>query len=188
MVETVRGKPFFQRALMKDPAGRFQSADEMARAVYGVAQATGALPGPVSHASPGVPSTAPAMPPTSPIPSAPQPMAHAPMPSHPAPTTPQPLPIAQSQPPPAYPVAPHAGAPYGSPSPTLAASGGPIVTHVSGQRPPGLLSSAPSQMSHPIQVIDAPPLPRTAPYWVVGVVGFVCLGLGFVIGFLASGG
>jgi len=61
--------------------------------------------------------------------------------------------------------------------------GGIGPTHVSAQRPPG----TPTVHGHmpSIEIVDAPPLkPTTAPLWIVGVVGFVCFGLGLALGLI----
>jgi hypothetical protein len=75
------------------------------------------------------------------------------------------------------------GAPQAMPRPGGDTSGrGP--THVSAHLPPGM--PMPSTPPPNIQVIDAPPISRTVAVWVVGVVGAVCLVVGFMIGFLVG--
>jgi hypothetical protein len=59
-----------------------------------------------------------------------------------------------------------------------------IPTALTGPRT-GTIASGPAGPN--VSVIDAPPLQRAVALWVVGVVGFVCLGLGFIAGFLAGG-
>jgi hypothetical protein len=61
-----------------------------------------------------------------------------------------------------------------------------VPTHMSQQRPAGTPTFS-SGVGPQIAVIDAPAIKTGAPWWLVGVVGFVCLGLGFVVGFLAGG-
>ena len=57
-------------------------------------------------------------------------------------------------------------------------------THVSAHAPPGV--SIPSVPPPNIQVIDAPPLAKGVPVWIVGAVGAACLVVGFLIGFLVG--
>jgi serine/threonine-protein kinase len=60
-----------------------------------------------------------------------------------------------------------------------------LPTQSSGQRPPGaptVSSPAPS-----IAVVSAPPLKKGAPWWLVGLVAVVCLGIGFAAGFFVGG-
>ncbi len=200
--------PFFQRALSKDLQTRFSSADEMARALIATAQATGAMP-PTSAALPStapapqamqvpvtapgsqamhVPSTAPAQASQGVPVTAPNMMQSSSPMSGPTPP-PHSYPPPQGAYPQAQPYSAMAGAPGASPGPTLPAQqrGGPGATHISGDRPAGVPMPGPSGVSGQIAVVDAPPLTRSAPLWVVFVVGFVCLGLGFVIGFLVAG-
>ena len=57
-------------------------------------------------------------------------------------------------------------------------------THVSAPLPPGV--PLPSAAPPNIQVIDAPPLAKGVPVWIVGAVGAACLLVGFLIGFLVG--
>ncbi len=162
-------QPFFDRALAKDPSARFQTAEEMAQALLSVARG-GALP------TPGAPM------------SMPQPMSLA---------APQPGPAAFTplQPAPSSIQAAAPGAPGGRPGGTLASEPWssaappvagtspsaplvPLPTHVSASRQGGYAGHPPPV----VQVVNAPPLRKGAPYWVVAVVGVVALAIGLVIG------
>jgi hypothetical protein len=59
-----------------------------------------------------------------------------------------------------------------------------LPTHASQQRPMGTPTLNTPQPS--IAVVSAPPLHKGAPYWLVAVIGLVCLGLGFAAGMLAG--
>jgi serine/threonine-protein kinase len=74
----------------------------------------------------------------------------------------------------------------GAPVPSAPVAAAAVPTHVSAPKPPG----TPTMSSHVPQVaiVDAPPLSRGAPYWLVAVVGLVGAALGFVLGFLVAGG
>jgi serine/threonine-protein kinase len=150
---------FFRRALAKDPAQRFQSADEMSRALAAAAQpASAALPPTVSpaHAAAARPVT-----PAGPVAgSAPGSQAW-PGASQPTPLMPPPV---------------------GATSPSA-----PIVTIPAALTGPRTGTIASGSAAPNVSVIDAPPLQRAVALWVVGVVGLVCLGLGFIAGFLAGG-
>jgi serine/threonine-protein kinase len=169
-------QPFFDRALAKDLSARFQTAEEMAAALLAVARG-GAMP------TPGAPlSTV-------------QPMSIA---------TPQPAPAAPvttATPPPAATVVqalPSAGPPL-QPPPAAGAgrSGGTLASEpwsaaspsVGGTSPSAPLvplpGAAPGYSHHPppvVQVVDAPPLRKGAPYWVVALVGVVALVVGVLLG------
>ena len=74
-------------------------------------------------------------------------------------------------------------------SPGRTAPSAPLVqlpTHASAYRPAGTPTLAAAQPS--VEVVDAPPLQRGVAHWVVGVIAFVCLGLGFAAGLLVGGG
>lgn len=58
-----------------------------------------------------------------------------------------------------------------------------VPTHVSQQKPQG--TPTVHEAAPQVAVVDAPR--PGAPWWVVAVVGVVCLGLGFVGGFFAHG-
>jgi hypothetical protein len=182
---------FFKRALAKEPKDRFQTAEEMARALMSMTQ-TGAMPqdtAPRAATAQGVMASAPqqgqhgtmlAMPAMGPV-------------TTPAAAMPAPAP---QRPPSAYPHAPPAGA--ARPSPTVSSPGNPpapaapmpgqaggsVPTHISAFRPAG----APMHHSHTpqIEVIQPPPAHKGAPYWVVAVVGAVCFGLGLAVGLLVG--
>ncbi len=146
---------FFQRALAKNPAERFQSADEMARALLvtargGQGQTLGAPPSEwkavaISQPPPGMPQA----PPTGASPAGP--MSPAGPVAHLAPVAPSP----------------------------------PQHTRASVERPMGTPTISSGSAS--IAVVEAPPLQKGAAWWIVGVVAFVCLGLGFAAGLLVAG-
>jgi len=172
---------FFQRALAKPLEQRFSSATEMSQALRAVAwggapqsvvhsQAAGSV---AAFSAAGVAAAGPSA--ATPTPRA-QPMATQALsaedflpPRHKsqAPATAADVPASSLQ---------------GAPAP---GRGGEAATYVSGERPAGM----PSVQSIPpnVEIVPAPPVPGGAPWWVVGVVGFVCLGVGFVIGFLTGG-
>jgi serine/threonine-protein kinase len=192
--------PFFQRALAKDPAQRFQSAQEMAQALVQTAQAAHAQGQPASAvarnwgtvalpafsqipaASPQAPGSAQvangrsAAPPTYGAGSG-----YGASPA-PASATPQTYPSGGGSP------APQAARPMSAPPPPLEpyrpAAAGP-ATHMSA----GAMAPSPTlpggSTSPQIEVVAPPPL--GAPWWVVGAVGAGCLVVGFLIGFLVGG-
>jgi len=130
--------PFFRRALAKNLAERFQSADEMARALATVARGGS---------------------------------------------------LSASQPPPAAPPPSEwqGGVQLGQQSVAAAALVAPVAavpTHVSAPRPAG----TPTVQGHvpQVQVVQAPPMSKGAPWWLVAVVAIVCLGLGFAAGYFAG--
>jgi serine/threonine protein kinase len=174
---------FFQRGLSKELPTRFQSAAEMAQALTAV---TGA--GRSASVSP------PSM--QAPMTSAQQNAGTQMLPSFASPPTYQGAGQGAGQGAPAKNIAatmsldaselPQNLAPAQKP-PSLAPPAGaraPGATHVSGERPPGLPSS-PSHSPN-IAVVQAPPLAKGVPVWVVVVVGAVCLGLGFVVGMVVG--
>jgi serine/threonine-protein kinase len=153
--------PFFRRALAKEPHQRFQTAEEMAQALAALLRsASAAPPRPADH-SPSIPVSfqPPATLQANVSPAAPTAVSTAPV--HVSYLPQQPIATLQSP-----------------------STAGP--THVSVQRPPGVptvSSPAPS-----VQVIDPSSGARSgAAWWVVGVVGFVCLGVGFALGMLVAG-
>ena len=134
--------PFFNRALAKSPADRFQSSEEMNRALATVARG-----GQLSASQP--PSATATAPPSEwqgPIQLGPQAAAAA---------------LAPVQPMPAVP------------------------THISGPKPAGTPTVASGNVR--VNVVEAPPMRSGVPVWVVVVVGFVALGLGFAAGVLFGG-
>jgi serine/threonine-protein kinase len=154
--------PFFRRALAKDPAQRFQTADEMARALVDTARGT-AQPAPQEWRT-----VALSIPP-----SPDQPPAQPTAPTHVPATRPSASDLAAAS----------------AVSPGRTAPSAPLVqlpTHASAYRPVGTPTLAAAQPS--VEVVDAPPLQRGVAHWVVGVIAFVCLGLGFAAGLLVGGG
>lgn len=161
---------FFQRALAKELEQRFASAAEMSQALRAVAWGAAPQSAAMSQAagSQAAVSTAAA----SRGPGSQQLVTQALSADDLVP----PRPASQAPP----------TAPAAQPGPSAGASrGGEAATYVSGERPAGM----PNVPSIPpnVEVVPAPPVPGGAPWWVVGVVGFVCLGLGFVVGFLTGG-
>jgi serine/threonine protein kinase len=220
---------YFRRALAKDPAERFQSAEEMANALMVVSRGgtlSGAAPGPAPGPANGsatiamsaMPEAYPAPPQTGPahsarlgtstVPSSPSPATfQGAQQAQPAPGT---LPGAQQQPM-ATPAPRQAygtiqSAAHGGMAPQpIAMAAPPIImgppplmapmagdntgrgqspTHVSAQRPPGML--VPSVPPPNIQIIEAPPLQKMVALWIVGAVGAGCLLIGFLIGFVVG--
>ncbi|HEY4116310.1 MAG TPA: serine/threonine-protein kinase [Byssovorax sp.] len=157
---------FFSRAISKDPAQRFQSADEMARAITALSAVAAPAKewGTISLPSQMAPSVRD-------VPDHALMMQTAPQRQYPS--TPPPA-IVASQPPP-----PPAAA-------TLQGASNP-PTHVSVQKPAGTPTL--NQGTALIEVIDAPPLrsPGVA-RWVVLVLSVLCLGVGFAAGFLVARG
>jgi eukaryotic-like serine/threonine-protein kinase len=202
---------FIHRALAKDPARRFQSADEMAGTLLATARgpvapnprpstwpaAQSALvsasavttamevkerPSAVSHAPLAFMTTAPVQPPV-------QSVRQVAPPQHPS---------GQMQAYSGYPVAavsqgsvppppPRSGTIASTPPPALVSHVGPqgigaAPTHLSAQQGAGAPMMHARQPS--IDVIEPAFRPRSAPYWVVGVVAFVAFGLGLAAGLL----
>jgi serine/threonine-protein kinase len=159
--------PFFDKALAKDLDQRFQTADEMANALLSVARGAG-------------------MPQPGAAPAAPMSLA-----------TPQPGPASLAGPPPsALPVSQGYAAPPAAGQErvgaTLASPNEPwsaAAPAVGGTSPSAPLVQLPGGYGHappPVQVVDAPPLHKGAPYWLVGAVGAACLALGFVAGYFVG--
>jgi eukaryotic-like serine/threonine-protein kinase len=152
---------FFHRALAKDVNQRFQSADEMARAVVAIARGSApasdwqAVSIPGSHAAPAT--------------------ANSPMPPS------KPVPTIASVPPSGMPPPAQAG---GSVAPPKIASAVPTqASRLKPQGTPTISSGTPT-----VEVVDAPPQRGGAAWWIVGVVAVVCLGIGFAAGILVAGG
>ena len=165
--------PFIRRALAKDPAARFQSAEEMAQALGALTRGASVLPPSAREYSPSIPMSV-SGPPT--IPTGPPRTASMPPSAAHGPST---MPSGR---PPSPVVTAHSGAP---PQPgALYAPAGAGPTHVSAQKPTGTPTLS-SQAPH-VQVIQAGPTSQGAAWWVVGVVGFVCLGVGFALGMLVA--
>ncbi|WP_434045753.1 MULTISPECIES: serine/threonine-protein kinase [Sorangium] len=194
---------FFQRALSKDVNGRFQTAEEMAQTLGAIAHRTGvAMPGAWSepHASPP-PHHLPSLPPPH------QPPPHQPPQPHtPQPHTPQPVqgatasmhvaPRPPTVPPPRGTTPPTQATPSIAPTATFPVSPPPVApvaagsTYISAQRPTGVPTLAGGH--YDVRVVEVP-LPSEAAasegaaWWLVGVIGLVCLAVGFAIGVLVSG-
>ncbi|MFO0761683.1 MAG: serine/threonine-protein kinase [Byssovorax sp.] len=184
--------PFFNRALAKDPKDRFQTAEEMARALMSMTQ-TGTMPQGPAVAPPtaqGQHGTMLAMPVMGPNTAPAAQMQQAPQQAY-APAASSHVVPAQAS----YPQAPPAGAarpggtvasPGNTPAPYAPPQGGQhgggVPTHISAFRPPG--AAAPLAHTPQIEVIQPPPVAKGAPYWVVAVVGAVCFGLGLALGIL----
>ena len=168
--------PFFRRALAKDTAQRFQSAEEMAQALGAVTRGASVAPPPAFEHSPSIPVSiqGPATIQTGPphaasmVPS----LSHGPH----GPST------VTSGPPPHV-----ATAISATPAPpgVLYPPSGAGPTHISAQKPAGTPTIS-SPAPH-VQVIQAGPASQGAPWWMVGVIGFVCLGVGFALGVLVAG-
>ncbi|WP_437968988.1 protein kinase [Sorangium sp. So ce260] len=204
---------FFQRALSKDVNGRFQTAEEMAQTLSAVAHRTGvATPGswaePQAALSP--PHHLPSLPPPAQM-HAPQPQSqlHAPQPQSqlhaPQPQSQLHAPQPQSQlhapqpsmqvgprpptvPPPRMTTPPTQANPSVAPTATFPVAAGP--THISAQRPTGTPTLTGGH--YDVRVVEVPlpaegAAPEGASWWLVGVIGLVCLGVGFALGVLVSG-
>ena len=177
--------PFFTRALAKEPAQRFQTADEMAQALSTMAH-TGAYSPPGSQQ---------AAPPTAPQGNQParagQHGTAVSMPAHPGPQSQQQQPPQQQQ------VSAHNRTIASTPPPPMsmqpmsaqmgsAPAGSANPTHVSASKPAG----APTYVAAPapmIEIIQPPPVAvraKGAAWWIVGVVGVVAFGLGLALGLL----
>ncbi|XXY46359.1 serine/threonine-protein kinase [Sorangium sp. So ce269] len=182
---------FFQRALSKDVGGRFQTAEEMAQTLSAIAHRTGvATPGaraePQASLSPPhhLPSLPPPQPPL-------HPQAHSAQVGPRPPTVPPPratTPPTQTTPSIA-PTAAFAAVPPASPVPPAPpVPAGP--TYISAQRPTGVPTLTGGH--YDVRVVEVP-LPSEAAasegaaWWLVGVIGLVCLGVGFALGVLVSG-
>lgn len=202
--------PFFVRALAKEPAQRFQSAEDMAQAVLAAARGASLRPPPLATAPTlqGGPPLGDHRPSQVSTPYAavlgqavqqhsglmPSPALSQHSGLIPSPMMAQPAPVETSgiisAPLSAMPAM---SAPASRPNATLASTPPPPMsvqpigaaavgpTHVSQQRPAGVPTIAEHTPS--IQVVDAP-RPRGVAGWIVGVVGFVCFGLGLALGLL----
>jgi serine/threonine protein kinase len=184
---------FFQRALSKDPTGRFQSAHEMSQAIAaimaGSSSAQGrdggtvaiAMPGQGAPATQGPHQVSPYQgqrPGQAPTAIGPQPVApySAAQPYSQIAHSTTPHQGRQSAPPQSYVAA-------GSvPPPSALPNAGPS-THVSLQRPAGTPTMAQGTRSPAVEVFSPPPV--GVPWWVVGAVGGACFLLGFIAGYVA---
>jgi serine/threonine-protein kinase len=149
--------PLIRRSLAKDPAQRFQSADEMAHALLTIAGSLGLTPG---AAAPKGTTMMQA------IPLAPHAGSMAVADTDPAASPPRGAP--QPRPQGLAPIAPQ---PAGS-------------TQMSPGQQPGVTSLAAAPP--PVHVVHAPAQVQGMAYWLVAVIAFVSLGVGFVIGYLAG--
>ncbi|WP_437510247.1 serine/threonine-protein kinase [Sorangium sp. So ce1099] len=182
---------FFQRALSKDVGGRFQTAEEMAQTLSAIAHRTGvATPG--ARAEPQASLSPPHHLPSLPPPQLPlHPQAHSAQVGPRPPTVPPPratTPPTQTTPSIA-PTAAFAAVPPASPVPPAPpVPAGP--TYISAQRPTGVPTLTGGH--YDVRVVEVP-LPAEAAasegaaWWLVGVIGLVCLGVGFALGVLVSG-
>ncbi|XXT21495.1 serine/threonine-protein kinase [Sorangium sp. So ce429] len=182
---------FFQRALSKDVGGRFQTAEEMAQTLSAIAHRTGvATPG--ARAEPQASLPPPHHLPSLPPPQLPlHPQAHGAQAGPRPPTVPPPratTPPTQTTPSIA-PTAAFAAVPLASPVPP-APPVPPGNTYISAQRPTGVPTLTGGH--YDVRVVEVP-LPAEAAasegaaWWLVGVIGLVCLGVGFALGVLVSG-
>ena len=186
---------FFSRALAKEPAQRFQTADEMAQALSAMAHSGVYQPPGAQQAAPptmapntraGQHGTVPAM------------QAYAAAPGPPAPPPPQQYvqqaslheqvsghsrTIASVLPPP-----PVAMQPMHAPVAAMGAPGTSNPTHMSAHKPAGAPTYA-SGAAPMVEIIQPPPMAAVAQgaaWWIVGVVGVVAFGLGLALGLLVG--
>ncbi|WP_437487099.1 protein kinase [Sorangium sp. So ce1014] len=200
---------FFQRALSKDLTGRFQTAEEMAQTLSAIAHRTGvATPGSFAdpQASLPPPHHLPSLPPPAQLhtPQAQSPL-YAPQPQSQL-YAPQPQPTSQLHAPQPVPSLPPVGPrpetipprhlttppPQKNPSvaPTASFPVAPGPTHISAQRPTGTPTLTGGH--YDVRVVEVPLAAESAAregaaWWLVGVIGLVCLGVGFALGVLVSG-
>ncbi|WP_437611645.1 serine/threonine-protein kinase [Sorangium sp. So ce834] len=124
---------------------------------------------------------------------APQPPSQLPPPPHgPSATTSMPVvPRPESAPPPRPTTPPTQTTPQVAPTASFAAPPVPAgPTHVSAQRPTGVPTLTGGH--YDVRVVEVPLPAEAAPsegaaWWLVGVIGLVCLGVGFALGVLVSG-
>jgi eukaryotic-like serine/threonine-protein kinase len=184
---------FFQRALSKDVAGRFQTAEEMAQTLSAIAHRTGvATPSgwPEAPASPSLTHQLPSLPPPPQNLAPPQQNL-----AQPPQNTTQPVqsvpPVASripTVPPPHMTTPPVRANPSVAPTATFQAAAGP--THISAQRPTGVPTLTGGH--YDVRVVEVPMAPESAAsegaaWWLVALIGLVCLGVGFALGVLVSG-
>ncbi|WP_437976642.1 protein kinase [Sorangium sp. So ce295] len=183
---------FFQRALCKDVAGRFQTAEEMAQTLGAIAHRTGiATPSarPEAPASPALTHQLPSLPPPQPLQSAtPPPQNMAPPPQNVTQPVQSVPPIAAripTVPPPRMTAPPVQASPSVAPTATFSAR----PTHISAQQPAGVPTLTGGH--YDVRVVDVPLVAEGggsegAAWWLVGLIGLVCLGVGFALGVLVS--
>jgi serine/threonine protein kinase len=185
---------FFTRALAKEPAQRFQTADEMAQALSSIAHSgTYQLPAAPQVAPPGNRAgqygTVPTMQAYSPAPTPPPPpQQYAPQQYAPQQYAPQheqvsghSRTIASVLPPP-----PMSMQPLNAPSAAMAVPGASNPTHVSAHKPAGA-PVYPGAHGPAVEIVQPPPFAaptQGAAWWIVGVVGVVAFGLGLAFGLL----
>jgi len=190
---------FFTRALAKEPAQRFQTADEMAQALSAMAHSGAYQPPGAQQAAP--PTMAPNRGGQHGTVQSMQAYPGAPMPAPQAPPPPQQQQYAPQQqmsqhdqvsghsrtiasvlPPP-----PMAMQPMQAPAtPRMGAPGAANPTHVSAHKPAGAPGYA-SGAAPVVEIIHPPPMAtvvKGAAWWIVGVVGVVAFGLGLALGLL----
>ncbi|WP_437984565.1 protein kinase domain-containing protein [Sorangium sp. So ce117] len=183
---------FFQRALCKDVAGRFQTAEEMAQTLGAIAHRTGiTTPSarPEAPASPALTHQLPSLPPPQPLQSATQPPQNmAPPPQNVTQPVQSVPPIASrfpTVPPPRMSAPPIQASPSVAPTATFSAR----PTHISAQQPSGVPTLTGGH--YDVRVVDVPLAAEGggsegAAWWLVGLIGLVCLGVGFALGVLVS--
>ncbi|MDC0682402.1 serine/threonine-protein kinase [Sorangium atrum] len=192
---------FFQRALSKDVAGRFQTAEEMAQTLGAIAHRTGiTTPSarPDAPASPALTHQLPSLPPPQPLPSATQPPQNMALPPQnmalPPQNVTQPVqsvpPVGSripTVPPPRMSAPPVQASPSVAPTATFSVTNRP--THISAQQPAGVPTLTGGH--YDVRVVEVPLAAEGggsegAAWWLVGLIGLVCLGVGFALGVLVS--
>ncbi|WP_437532555.1 protein kinase [Sorangium sp. So ce726] len=183
---------FFQRALSKDVAGRFQTAEEMAQTLGAIAHRTGiATPSarPDAPASPALTHQLPSLPPPQPLQNTTQPPQTATQPPQNMTQPVQSVPPIASRiptvPPPRMTAPPVQASPSVAPTATFSAR----PTHISAQQPAGVPTLTGGH--YDVRVVDVPLAAEGggsegAAWWLVGLIGLVCLGVGFALGVLVS--
>ena len=72
-------------------------------------------------------------------------------------------------------------------APLAGAPGTSANTQPSIQRPAGAPTYPGAAAGPPVEVVKPPPYYKGVPLWVAGIIGVVCLGLGFLAGVLVAG-
>lgn len=190
---------FFVRALAKDPARRFQSAEEMAATLLAGARGPQAAPNPgILHApSSWQPPSSLLQPPSSLMASSAMPMQGASV-MHPpaahlqsgvmtAPSMQHVVAVSQGSIPPPRPTTIALEPSFDRPSQISSNAVNVSPTHVSAQPPQGAAMAHGGHAHGPsIEVIDGTRGRGGVSWVVVGVIAFVALGLGFVLGMLVG--